>query len=259
VIAGSVDLIKWKFDRLRDELAGAGPARVTQRIEEELNRLSDLGLGQLEPVRRRLMIRQVAQAARVDEASVMASIKTGRGRTRGLHSQLETKPVRPWHPNPREQLLGCLLHEATLWSLMNSEQRELTSTTRFVDEITQQVADAMHSSVENGTGTGLHAVLDELTRQGEESGIETLEAQQRATALMQFVSQVCEDSDERVRRLFHECVGAVSVRDARQRGVAGDVDDSGESEASRIARFVEAQRKMREQTGRGGRNRLSGQ
>ncbi len=259
VIEGSVDLIKWKFDRLRDELADAGPARVTQRIEEELNRLSELGLGQLEPVRRRLMIRQVAQAARVDESVVMASIKTGRGQRRAFAAQVEPKPARPWSPDPREQLLGSLLYDAQLWSLMNSDQRELTSTTRFVDGVTQQVADAMHSSIEHGAGAGLHAVLDELSRIGEDTGVVMIEAQQRATALAQFVSRECEESAERVRRLFHECVGTVSMRDARSSGVAGEVDDSGESEAVRVARFLDRQRKMREQTGRGGRNRLSGQ
>ncbi len=258
VIDGAVDLMKWKFDRLRDELSGAGPARVTQRIEEELNRLSDLGLGQLEPVRRRLIIRQVAQAARVDEAAVVASIKTGRGRVRPMQAEVETKPGGAWTPDPREQLLAALLYDGQLWTLMNGDERELTSTTRFVDDVTRQVADALHSSAENGTGTGLHAVLDELSRLGQESGEEMMAAQQRATAMAQFISRTCEESDERVRRLFQECISMVSMRDARSRVDVGDVDDSGESEADRIAKFVANQRKMREQTGRGGRTRISG-
>ena len=44
VIANSTDLIQWRFDRLHAELLGAGAARVTQRMDEEIRKLSDLVL-----------------------------------------------------------------------------------------------------------------------------------------------------------------------------------------------------------------------
>ncbi len=260
VIEGSVDLIKWKFDRLRDELRGAGPARVAQRIEEELNRLSELGLGELEPVRRRLMIRQIAQAARVEEGVVSAAIRTGRGRRRFVDRgvDLEAKPEQHWKPDAREMLLGCLLYDDKLWSLMGGDERELTSTPRFESELTRVVADAMHGSAENGTGTGLHAVLDELAQLGDEQGREMIDAEQRATMLRQIVARDTEGVDERVTRLFNECIADVSIRDARDQQRAGEVDDSGQSEADRLASFMERQRKMRAQHGRSGPTRISG-
>ncbi|HCT46581.1 MAG TPA: DNA primase, partial [Phycisphaerales bacterium] len=225
VIEGSVDLIKWKFDRLRDELSGAGPARVAQRIEEELNRLSDLGLAELEPVRRRLMIRQIAQAARVEEGVVNAAIRTGRGRRRFADRgiDVEAKPEAGWKPDPREQLLGCLLYDDKLWHLMGGEQRELMTVKRFGSELSRVVADAMLGSAENGTGTGLHAVLDELAHVGEERGFETIDAEQRATMLRQMVARDTEGIDERVTRLFNECISDVAVRDARMYGEPGEV------------------------------------
>ncbi|MFG0298672.1 MAG: DNA primase [Phycisphaerales bacterium JB047] len=260
VIEGSVDLIKWKFDRLRDELAGAGPARVAQRIEEELNRLSDLGLAELEPVRRRLMIRQIAQAARVEEGVVNAAIRTGRGRRRFADRgiDLEAKPEAGWKPDPREQLLGCLLYDEKLWHLMGTEQRELMTVKRFGSELSRVVADAMLGSAENGTGTGLHAVLDELAHMGEERGFETIDAEQRATMLRQTVARDTEGVDERVTRLFNECISDIAVRDARLYGEPGEVADSDESEAERLAKFVERQRSMRAQHGRSGTPRISG-
>ena len=261
VIEGSVDLIKWKFDRLRDELAGAGPARVAQRIEEELNRLSDLGLAELEPVRRRLMIRQIAQAARVEEGVVNAAIRTGRGRRRFADRgiDVEAKPEAGWKPDPREQLLGCLLYDDKLWHLMGGEQRELMTVKRFGSELSRVVADAMLGSAENGTGTGLHAVLDELAHVGEERGFETIDAEQRATMLRQMVARDTEGIDERVTRLFNECISDVAVRDARMFGDPGAVDDADESEAERLSKFVERQRSMRAQHGRSGKPRISGQ
>ena len=261
VIEHSVDLIKWKFDRLREELKGAGPARVTQRIEEELNRLSELGLGELEPVRRRLMIRQIAQAARVEERVVTEAIRTGRGRRRIGASEVELR-VRGemnWKPDAREQLLGCLLYDAKLWTLMNGEQRELTSVERFNSTLSRAVAEGVHGSAENGTGTGLHAVLAELAQIGEERGEDMLDASQRATTLFQTVARDCEGIEERVTRLFNECIGSLSARDARNRMDAGVVDDSGESEAQKLARFLAGERASRSRTGVGGRPRISGE
>lgn len=260
VIDGSVDLIKWKFDRLREELKDAGPARVTQRIQEELDRLSELGLGELEPVRRRLMIRQVAQAARVEERVVTEAIRTGRGRRRfsAPEGEIEHKGEMNWKPDTREQLLGCLLFESNLWNLLNSEQRELTSTVRFTSELTRRVADALHASAENGTGTGLHAVLAELSMLAQEDGTDALSANERATALYRFVAEHTEEVDERVTRLFNECISRLVWQESRQQERAMSVDDSSESEADMLARFLAGERKNRSKTGLGGRNRISG-
>lgn len=262
VIDGAVDLIEWKFARLRRELEGAGPARVTQRIGEELDRLSDLGLGELEPVRRRLMIRQVAQAARVEESVVSEAIRTGRGRRRFASEapamDYEPDPEAGWEPNAREQLLGCLLLEPNLWTLMGGEQRELTSTVRFASGLTRRVADALHASAENGTGTGLHAVLGELAMICEEDGVDPLASSERATALMRFVGERTEEVPERVTGLFNGCIAQLVAKESRGQERASGVDDSGESEADRLARFLAGERESRSKTGLGGRPRISG-
>lgn len=269
VIEGSVDLIKWRFDRLRDELIDAGPARVTQRIEEELAKLSDLGLGELSPVRRQLMIRQVARAARIDESVVNAAIRTGRGRRRPVFEhpadleqvgeQVGDQGELNWKPGARELLLGCLLYDANLWLLMGSDERELTRTTAFDSGLSRVVADAMHHSAENGTGTGLHAVLDELASLGDETGKSLVEAEQRATMLRQIVARDTEGISERVTRLFNECVQSVSLVDARNPEYEQLVEGEPVNEADRLAAFIENQRGVRKKFGRSGKNTLSGE
>jgi len=255
VIAGSVDLIKWRFDRLRDELSDAGPAEVSRRIEEELARLSELGLGELSPVRRRLMIRQIAKAARIEEGVVNAAIRTGRNRRRPMHEHEEVEPGHEshWKPNPREMLLGCLLYDANLWLVMSSEERELTRTTAFGSPITSIVADALQQSAENGTGTGLHAVLDELAALGDETGKNLIEAEQRATMLRQIVARDTEGIGERVTKLFNGCVQTVSLLDGERSLEPGD------DESAKLRAFIEAQRDKREKFGRSGKNMLSGE
>jgi DNA primase len=269
VIDGSVDLIKWRFDRLRDELAEAGPARVTQRIEEELAKLSELGLGELSPVRRQLMIRQVARAAGIDEGVVTAAIRTGRRRVRpafdhpadlevvdgGIDEQGETG----WKPDAREMLLGCLLYDSNLWMLMGSDERELTRTTAFESGLSRVVADAMHHSAENGTGTGLHALLDELAALGDETGKNLVEAEQRATMLRQIIARDTEGISERVTRLFNECVQSVSLIDAQHKEFEQHKGEEEVNEVDKLAAFIENQRGMRKKFGRSGKNTLSGE
>ena len=290
VVAGSVDLIKWRFDRLRDELADAGPARVTQRIEEELARLSDLGLGELSPVRRSLMIRQVARAAKIEEGVVTAAIRTGRGKRRPVQSfnndgpplsdHLSDHPAdievmegehevydgdrseHNWSPNAREYLLGCLLYDANLWLVMSGDERALTRTTAYDSGLSRVVADALQHSAENGTGTGLHAVLDELAAIGDETGRNLVEAEQRATMLRQMVARDSEGIASRVTRMFNECVAAVSIEDSRNETQSRQMEheNTGEEgdEAARLKAFIEAQRSQREKYGRSGKNLLSG-
>ena len=273
VIAGSVDLIKWRFDRLRDELDGAGPARVTQRIEEELAKLSDLGLGELTPVRRSLMIRQVARAAKIDESVVTAAIRTGRSQSRGrpvfdhpadiehvgdgsgeFHEDSEVD----WKPNPRETLLGCLLYDSNLWLLMSSDERELTRTTAYMSGLSRTVADALQHSAENGTGTGLHAVLDELAAIGEETGRSLVDSEQRATMLRQYVARDTEGVAARVTRLFNECIGSVTLIDSRASGRMQPGEGESVDEGAKLKAFVEQQRTNRKKFGRPGKNMLSG-
>jgi DNA primase len=279
VIDGAVDLIKWRFDRLRAELADAGPARVTQRIEEELTKLNDLGLGELSPVRRQLMIRQIARAARIDEAVVNAAIRTGRNRRRSVPNFIPaedgegvdgvSESEANWRPDHRETLLGCLLYDANLWLLMGSEERELVRTTSFESSLTRVVADALHHSAENGTGTGLHALLDELAALSDETGNSLVEAEQRATILRQMVARDTEGISERVTRLFNECIQYVSLADERAGRVgqlhhdgdyAGHQDgeaDAAAHDAQELKAFIEKQRSMRDKFGRSGRNTLS--
>ena len=261
VIEGAVDLTKWRFDRLRDELKDAGPARVTQRVEEEIRKLSDLGLAGLSPMRRGLMIRQIAHAAGVEQSVVSSAIRLGRSQPRfetntedeGIHEEIN------WKPNAREQLLGCLLYDPNLWLLMSSEQRELTRTTAFGSPWSMGVADAMHLSVENGTGTGLHAVLGELASQSEESGENLVEVEQRATMLRQLIARDTEGIAERVTRLFHECIESVSLIDSQQEPIEATNANDEVDEAAKLQAFIEMQRGKRKKFGRSGKNLLSGE
>ncbi len=265
VIDHAVDLLKWRFDRLRAELSGAGVARVTQRIEEEIRTLLDLGIEKLSPMRRQLMIRQIAGAAGVSEQVVKASMRLGRRTPSGA----ESTPRPPAETNstltPREMLMGCLLSEPKLWTAMSAEEHDLLMVSAFDSRSSQMVAQALHESVENGTGPGLHQVLGELAEAQIESQSDhhpeeaPADPVARATFLCRTVEQQSEGSDERLTRLLRECVRDVSLSDAQRHesSPSHHAPDEPLDEIDRIRAFAERQQSMREKFGTM-RGRLSG-
>ncbi|MBO6513170.1 MAG: DNA primase [Phycisphaerales bacterium] len=259
VIDNAVDLLKWRFDRLRAELSGAGAARVTQRIEEEIRTLLDLGIEKLSPMRRQLMIRQIASAADVSEQVVKASLRLGRRTPQGSESTPRPATEPSTTLTARETLMGCLLSEPKLWTAMSAEEHDLLMVSAFDSPSSQMVAQALHESVENGTGTGLHQVLSELAesqiepKTNPENPEETvIDPVARATFLCRTVEQQSEGSDERLTRLMRECVRDVALSDAQQRPAhpapAHEVHDQ-QDEIERLRAFAQQQQAMRERFG----------
>ena len=246
----AVDLLKWRFDRLRAELAGAGAARVTQRIEEEIRTLLDLGIEKLSPMRRQLMIRQIAGAAGVSDQVVKASMRLGRRVPASVEPKTEQRVQAEAAITPREMLMGCLLSDAKLWLTMTSDEHDLLMTTAFQSEASSLVASALHESVENGSGTGLHQVLQELAEtlaqggSGEDSGIDPVG---RATLLCRTVEQQSEGSSERLARLMRECVRQVALSDERVESHTNN--EPGVDEDQRLREFAKRQHTMREKYG----------
>ncbi len=248
-IDGAVDLLKWRFDRLRAELAGANVARITQRIEDEIRTLLDLGIEQLSPMRRQLMIRQIAGAAGVSEQVVKASMRLGRR----VPASIESKPAIANESaaplTPRELLLGCLLNDQKLWFSMNSDEHDLLMTTAFTSPASALVAMALHESVANGKGTTLQAVLSEISELQAEGGFSEsdpdglLDPAGRATKLSRTVEQQCEGHEERIVRLMRECIQQIELSEHESN--AQTIPDADMDEMDRLRAFADQQHQLR--------------
>ncbi len=256
VIDGAEDLLKWHFDRLRRSLSDAGPARMTQAIEDELGKLSELGIANLSPIRRRLVIRQIANASGIEESIVVNALRAGRNGPRQRFSEpgIEEHPDHEtgWKPDARERLLGCLLCDGQLWISMSSEERDLLSAGLFSSPMSRMVAQAMLDSVEDGTGSELHAVLAVLS-EGEDNETDVAP---RATTLHQMVSRETEGENERVRRMFRECVNASAMLTMNHDRAESHDTDLEMDETDRLRAFIERQREVRNRFGKGGKARL---
>ena len=249
VVDGAVDLLKWRFDRLRAELDGAGAARITQRIEEEIRTLLDLGIERLSPMRRQLMVRQIAGAAGVSEAVVKASMRLGRRVPSTMEPKAEERIESTQPLSARELLLGCLLSDPKLWLTMTSDEHDLLTTTAFESQASSTVAQALHESVENGSGTGLHQVLIELVemlgqRGPEESDVDPVG---RATLLCRTVEQQSEESNERLAQLMRECVREISMH--KQASIGTTASHADDDEMDQLRAFAERQQSMRKKYG----------
>lgn len=261
-VAGAKDLLAWKFERLRASLAQAGPAAVARAVEEELDRFSRLGLGRLTPVRRQQIVRLIADATGMPEQTILAQMQSGRpgrpGRAPADTGPGEENPSRPMMPDrasARELILGCLLCEGTLWTVMSGDDKDRVRTDAYASPVSRLVADAVQHAGWNGTPPGLDAVLRELDHEHELAP----DASSWAVALARTVEAQTAMQPERLRRLLDECLRATGLED--ERGVIGEPKPGGQQSgdaAASLAAFVERQRALREKYGRGGNNRLGG-
>lgn len=128
----STDLLEYRFARVRQRLVGKGLSALSRAIEEEIARLAELGLGEVHPIRRQLIIKRLAALAGVGEATVAASIPAGRGR-RSLESVVRGGTptsggsggfvLRLAEMTAREHLLGCALCDGALLEQVDAARR----------------------------------------------------------------------------------------------------------------------------------------
>jgi DNA primase len=96
VIAGGEDALAYRHRRLEQRLielgAGPGSAVRARMVEEDVQRLVELGLDRLSPIRRQAIVRRLAAIARVDERAILEAI--GRSRA-GARARRDASPPGP--------------------------------------------------------------------------------------------------------------------------------------------------------------------
>ncbi len=203
-LAGSTDLLEYRFARLRARVANLGPGALARAMEEELATLVNLGLGEVPPVQQRAVIRQLARLSGVDEAAIQKTIPSGR-RARSTPTVATTaQPVDPEHDIPAlpgrplaaaDHLLGCLLCDGSLWHALAPADRTLVEPRVYPSVLHQRIAQAVIDCVENGDDPSLAAIMP-LLPDGR--------PQDAAVALSERVDR--ETERDRLRAHFAHCV-----------------------------------------------------
>ncbi|MGP1345620.1 MAG: DNA primase [Phycisphaerales bacterium] len=127
VVHGGEDALRFRHRRLEAKLRelGAGPGSATRArlVEEDVQRLVELGLDRLSPIRRQGIVRRLASIARVDERSILEAIGRSRrspraqgegasGSARAGGSGARVGGTR----SPVEHAIGCLLAHPELFA-----------------------------------------------------------------------------------------------------------------------------------------------
>lgn len=249
------DLLVWHFTRLRERLVDAGVAARARAITDELERLASLGLSRLEPVRRNLTIRQVAEAAGVDERTIREALPAGRAARAPVADTAPMEPNAVRTPTAREVALGCLLCKGSLWTTLDGAQRDALRTDAYGSAMTRVVADAAHRLATDGIEPELGAVLDDIAGEAEELGTDPLGAQSWATHLEQHAWALAGERAERLADLLADCLSRASIDDALA-GEGPREDDELATLNDRMSRLREVQQRYgmnpRARLGRGG-------
>lgn len=233
-LAAGVDVLRYRFDRVAGTIKGGGIAARSRAVEQEVERLAELGLTDVEPVRKRMIIRELARLADVDEQTVGRAVPTARG-TRSaprreaaapasIGARLANGPL-----TATEALLGCALCDPALLTTLDDSSRRLLEPASFGDDALQDLATVVLRRADAGETLELTALL---------AALPTEEAQNAATILAARTDQETRSDSATIHRHWHECLRSAAREFEDRRPAAPTATDSA-AIAATIARKAE--------------------
>lgn len=169
VLNQAVDLLDYRFSRVKGRLRGAGVAALSKAILEEVDHMAQMGLRDVEPVRQRLIMKRLAELGNLDEKTIRSVFPAGRSGAsfgRAVASSPASGTINagdnftiaalsiPGH------MLACLLCEGALWGVMGEFEKDLISPHNFESPLLRQLAQTMLDIGEDGLFPHLTAVID---------------------------------------------------------------------------------------------------
>jgi DNA primase len=203
-IDGAADALEYRFERLRERLASMGEAARARAIEDDIQRLVEMGLAKLSPVRRRMVVQRLARVARIPEDAILSAIPQA-GSARARVAGREDAPTPAHGPSHAlEHALGCLLAAPTLAGDLAAEDR-VRLEPRAIEAATgdgalRAIAEAVEIGLaasptdpDDAARAALSSIVDAATRT-------------RATALVQGVEHQCDGNRGRIDQHLRACL-----------------------------------------------------
>ena len=233
-IDAGVELLEFRFRRIRTTWEHLGPAALNKALTEEVQTLARLGLTRLEPTARGLIIRRLHELTGLDDALIADAIRTARAPS-PRHEVVDPEPTaRPLAPgqslSTRAAIIGCLLVEPKLWRVHAEELSLMPTGSAFDDPNAQAVADCVLGFIRSGSDPALDLVLAADHRPP---------VQAAAIALASATELQTDRNPARVETLLKDCLARLSAQRAREQAA---------SEEDPIAR-LERERETRKRAG----------
>lgn len=203
-LVSASDCLEYRFARLNAQLSGRG-AEVgslsrAAAIEAEVDRLVELGLRRLPPIRQQTVIARLARLAGVNAAAVAQSLSKARGRPTPGSSD-DSPPLR--FRSALEHAVGCLLVEPMLAASHPEDTRAVLSEALGMASPLSLVAQAVRDSFEQHGEAPPFRDLLVLLEEGA--------AREAATALMAEVDRLTEAAHVRVAEHWRACLGRLYI------------------------------------------------
>lgn len=226
--AAAVDMLDFRFGRKNAEMrargALPGSAGFTRMVEEDLARLSELGLDRVSPLRRQAILSRYASMAGVGVEIINQTLRAGAGRRPFAQvAGVSEEPIsgRVTASGPLEVALGCVLACPAIASIHAVQTREIAEAAAYDPDPSEGAipTSSTHSArfavarwivhrLDSGSEPSLTALLAEL---------DDAEARRVATALSMEARVRCQDEDAAVVEAFQEaCSRLVSARTSSQ-------------------------------------------
>ncbi len=169
-IESAEDAMAFRFRRLSEQLAGEGVSARAKAVERDIQRLVELGLGAVAPIRRRLIIRNYATLVGVDERLVLETINEAQAarNRRGFVSANEepdfdvSEQQGPIKLGPFEHALGCLLTDPTLIHNVSTDDHHLLEPDAAPSSATRLIAQIIEHRATLEDAGSLGATIDQI-------------------------------------------------------------------------------------------------
>jgi DNA primase len=226
VFDAAIDALDYRLLRFRQRLATLNFSARATAVEDELNRLIELGLAQISPIRRQMIVRRIAVTADIPEETVRAAIATASARA-GASRQSKpdataTTPtgvvgemVAAMRRDPAAQVLGCVVADPSLLQSLRDEERVLLAPVNFPESSFKKMAEVVDS---------LQSLAQPFSTKSVLRALDDAEAERVVTGVVLELERMTQNDPQQLRLHFRECVAA-----ALQRRAVDSAKSAGES------------------------------
>jgi DNA primase len=205
VLAKAVDLLDYRFARVREQLRGSGMAGLSKAIAAEMESMVDMGLRDVEPIRQRLIIKKLAALGGMDESTIRRAIPAGRSPRVFAPVNAEGEAAAPVPARNlasvsltvHEHLLGCILCDGALWASMGEADKDSIAPSALEYDELRPLSQLMLDIAEDGGFPGLDAVL---------AGTMNDAVKSAAVVLASRIEDQTEGQDARLRSHWQACL-----------------------------------------------------
>lgn len=207
-LAGAKDALDYRFERLKAKAETGGMSAIARLIEADAQRLQELGFSNLDPIRRRKVIRRLANIAGVPETDIEIVLQRAAPRVarRDVESANPDAMDQKFPLDREAKALGALLADPTLVHDLRDEELGALEAHRFTHPALVDVAETFFALLHDRASLE-HDALDAALRS------ERSRAASRRLSLI--VLSECEGSRDRMLALLRDAAAMIDLRLAR--------------------------------------------